>query len=87
MAVGVAPDAGVEGVRVGEAGVSGSSVALSELGRSVGAAAARPEDGPSVDSSEPPQASTSNGISSARVKRPRKRRGVLISIDPLCLWS
>ena len=33
MAVGASPDPGVEGVRAGEAGVSGSSVARSESGR------------------------------------------------------
>ena len=40
-----------------------------------------------VGSSEPPQASSSNGRSSARAKIPRKSRGVLITIHSLCLWG
>ena len=44
-----------------------------------------PEDGPSVGSSDPPQASSSNGRISARAMTPRKRRGVLISIRSPCL--
>ena len=85
MAVGGSPDPGVEGVAAVEAGVSGSSVARCESGRSVGSAVARSEDGPSVGSSEPPQASSINGRSSARAKIPRKSRGVLISLQSLRL--
>ena len=40
VAVGASPDPVVEGVRPGEAGVSGSSVARCESGRSVGSAVA-----------------------------------------------
>ena len=42
-------------------------------------------DGPSAGSSEPLQASSSNGRISARAKIPRKSRGVLMSIHCLCL--
>ena len=49
----------------------------------VGAAVARSEAGPSVGSSEPRQASSSNRRISARAKTPRKRRGVLISLHSL----
>ena len=59
---------------------SGSPVARSESGRSVGAVG-RSEDG----SSEPPQATSINGRSSAMAKTPRKRRGVLISLQSLHL--
>ena len=51
----------------------------------VGSAVARSEDDSSVGSSEPPQARSSNGRISAKAKRPRKRRGVLISIHSLSL--
>ena len=72
VAVGASPDPGVDGVRPGEAVVSGSSVGRSESGMSVGSAVARSKDGTAVGSSEPPQASSSsNGRSSARAKIPR----------------
>ena len=83
VAVGASPALGVEDVRAEEAGVSDSAVARSESGMSVGSAVARA--GRSVGSSEPPQASISNGRSSARAMTPRKRRGVLISIRSPCL--
>ena len=97
VAVGASPALGVEDVRAEEAGVSDSAVARCESGMSVGSAVARSESGMSVGSavaragrsvgsSEPPQASSSNGRSSASAKTPSKSRGVLISNHFLCLW-
>ena len=58
--------------------LSGSSVALGVGDGSATSVVGRFEDGPFAGSSEPPQASGSNGRSSARAKIPRKGRGVLI---------
>ena len=72
----------------------GDGLALSVVGAAVvcpedvllsGSSVARSEDRPPVGSSEPPQASSSNGRSNARAKIPKKRRGVLISIHSMCL--
>ena len=85
VAVDAFPALGVEDVRAEEAGVSDSVVARCESGVPVGSTVARSKDVPSVGSSEPPQASSSNGRSSARAKIPRKNLCVLISIHSLCL--
>ena len=61
-------------VALGAVVAAGADVATGAAGTSV----ARSDDGASVGSSEPPQASSSNGRSSARAKIPRKSRGVPI---------
>ena len=65
--------------------VVGAAVVCPEDALLSGSLVASSEDGPSAGSSEPPQASSSNGRSSARAKTPRKSRGVLISIHSRCL--
>ena len=64
---------GSGGVCPEDALLSGSLVALSE-------------DSPSAGSSEPPQASSSNGRISARAKIPMKRRADLISTLLCVFW-
>ena len=65
--------------------VVGAAVICPEDVLPSGSSVARSEDGPSVGSSESPQASSNGRRISARAKIPRKSRGILIWIHSLCL--